>query len=63
MACSPSTTASPMAARDVPSEMSANVERGMETPRFRLSEKEALVPAADIYVGSLPRRTEPSAIE
>jgi hypothetical protein len=52
-----------MAARDVPSEMSANVERGMETARFRLSEKEALVPAADIYVGSLPRRTEPSAIE
>jgi aminopeptidase N len=47
----------------VPSEMSANVERGMETARFRLSEKEALVPAADSYVGSLPRRTEPSAME
>jgi aminopeptidase N len=47
----------------VPTEMSANVERGMETARFRLSEKEALVPAVDAYVSSLPQRTEPSTTE
>jgi aminopeptidase N len=47
----------------VPSEMSANVERGMETARFRLSEKQALVPAADSYVSSLPQRAQPSAMQ
>jgi hypothetical protein len=32
--------------------MSANVDRGMESARFMLSEKQALVPAADAYVHS-----------
>jgi len=36
----------------VPAEMSANVDRGMESARFMLSEKQALVPAADAYVHS-----------
>jgi aminopeptidase N len=31
----------------LPAEMAANVARGMETARFNMSEKEALVPAAD----------------
>jgi aminopeptidase N len=35
----------------VPEQMAANVARGMETVRFRLSEKDALVPAADAYLG------------
>ena len=36
----------------VPAEMSDNVDRGMETARFKLSEKRAIVPAADAYVRS-----------
>jgi aminopeptidase N len=36
----------------VPAEMSENVDRGMETARFKLSEKRAIVPAADAYVRS-----------
>ena len=36
----------------VPAEMSENVDRGMESAHFRLSEKQALVPAADAYVRS-----------
>jgi len=36
----------------VPAEMSANVDRGMESARFMLSEKQTLVPAADAYVHS-----------
>jgi aminopeptidase N len=37
----------------VPAGMSDNVARGMESARFRLSEKQALVPEADAYVSSL----------
>lgn len=33
-----------------PADMSANVDRGMETARFRLEEKTALVAAADAYI-------------
>ncbi|MGO9592640.1 MAG: M1 family metallopeptidase [Steroidobacteraceae bacterium] len=40
----------------VPAEMSANVDRGMESARFMLSEKQALVPAADAYVHSIDTR-------
>jgi aminopeptidase N len=47
----------------VPTEMSANVERGMETARFRLSEKQALVPAVDTYLRSLPQGTQPPTME
>jgi len=36
----------------VPEQMSPNVARGMEAARFKLSEKNALIPAADAYVGS-----------
>jgi aminopeptidase N len=36
----------------VPAEMSDNVERGMESAHFKLSEKQDLVPAADAYVRS-----------
>ncbi|MFI4865862.1 MAG: M1 family metallopeptidase [Steroidobacterales bacterium] len=38
----------------VPAEMSDNVDRGMESAHFKLSEKQALVPATDEYVGSRP---------
>ena len=38
----------------VPAEMSDNVDRGMESAHFKLSEKQALVPATDQYVGSRP---------
>lgn len=41
--------------------MAPNVERGMETARFRLSEKGALVPAADAYVSAQSRRAQGSA--
>ena len=47
----------------VPAEMSANVERGMETARFKFSEKEALIPAVDAYVSSMPQRSEASTKE
>jgi hypothetical protein len=40
----------------VPAEMSSNIERGMETARFKLSEKQALIPAVDAYLHSLPRK-------
>ncbi len=40
----------------VPAEMAANVDRGMETARFLLSEKQALVAAADDYVQSMHNR-------
>jgi aminopeptidase N len=36
----------------VPEQMAPNVARGMEAARFKLSEKSALLPAADAYVGS-----------
>jgi hypothetical protein len=36
----------------VPAEMAVNVDRGMETARNKLSEKRAIVPAADAYVRS-----------
>ena len=42
----------------VPEQMSPNVARGMETARFKLSEKNALVPAADAYVSSLLPRPQ-----
>jgi aminopeptidase N len=45
----------------VPERMSPNVARGMETARFKLSEKAALLPAADAYVSSQsaqPRRSK-----
>jgi hypothetical protein len=38
----------------VPAEMSDNVDRGMESAHFKLSEKQALVPATDQYVGLRP---------
>jgi aminopeptidase N len=37
----------------VPAEMSDNVARGMESARFKVSEKQVLVPDADAYVSSL----------
>jgi aminopeptidase N len=40
----------------VPAEMSDNVDRGMESARFKLSEKQALVPAADAYLHSINNR-------
>jgi aminopeptidase N len=40
----------------VPAEMSENVDRGMESARFKLSEKQALVPAADAYLHSINSR-------
>jgi hypothetical protein len=39
----------------VPAEMSGNIARGMETARFNMVEKDALVPAADAHVASLHR--------
>ena len=36
----------------VPAEMSDNVDRGMESAHFKLSEKQALVPAVDAYLRS-----------
>ena len=36
----------------IPAEMSSSLDRGMETARFRFSEKETLVPAADTYIRS-----------
>jgi aminopeptidase N len=39
----------------VPSEMSGNVDRGMESARFMLFEKQTLVPAADAYARSHER--------
>jgi aminopeptidase N len=44
----------------VPEQMAPNVERGMETARFKLSEKDALVPAADAYVSAQPGRPQRS---
>jgi aminopeptidase N len=44
----------------VPEQMAPSVERGMETARFKRSEKLALVPAADAYVSAQsgpPRRS------
>jgi hypothetical protein len=41
--------------------MAPNVERGMETARFKLSEKGALVAAADAYVSAQSRRPQGSA--
>ena len=38
----------------VPAQMSANVARGMESARFKLSEKQALLAAADSCASSLP---------
>ena len=40
----------------VPAEMSANIARGMETARFNVTEKDALVPAADSYLRGAPKR-------
>jgi hypothetical protein len=34
----------------VPAEMASNVERGMESARFKLAQKKALAAAADAYV-------------
>jgi len=42
----------------VPAEMSSNVARGMETARFKLEERSALVQAADRYLASRPQRAE-----
>ena len=36
----------------VPAEMGANIDRGMESARHKLAEKELLVPAADLYLRS-----------
>ena len=47
----------------VPEQMAPNVARGMETARFKLSEKEALVAAADAYVRSRLPPPQPSAIQ
>jgi hypothetical protein len=40
----------------IPAEMAANADRGMESARFLLSEKQALVPAADAYMLSINAR-------
>jgi hypothetical protein len=34
----------------VPAEMGTNMERGMQTARFKLAERQALLPAADEFV-------------
>jgi hypothetical protein len=34
----------------VPAEMTANIERGLQTARFRLGERERLPPAADDWI-------------
>ena len=34
----------------VPADMAANMERGLQTARFRLSERERLPPAADVFI-------------
>ena len=39
----------------VPTEMSDNIARGMETARFKRAEKDVLVPAADAYVRTASR--------
>jgi aminopeptidase N len=41
----------------VPAQMSPNIERGMETARFKFSEKAALIPAVDAYLHSLRPKT------
>jgi aminopeptidase N len=35
---------------NVPAEMAANIDRGMQTAHFKLTEKQRLLPAADAYV-------------
>jgi aminopeptidase N len=40
----------------VPAEMSANIARGMDTARFNVTEKDALIPAADSYVRTAAQR-------
>jgi len=45
----------------VPEQMAPNVVRGMETARFKLSEKQALAAAADAYLSSPPVRPQPAA--
>jgi aminopeptidase N len=47
----------------VPEQMSPNVARGMETARFKLSEKQALVLAADAYLASLSPPAPPAVIQ
>ena len=39
----------------VPAGMDANIEKGMQAARFKVSEKEALVPAADAYLAARAR--------
>jgi len=39
----------------VPAGMEANIEKGMQAGRFKVSEKAALVPAADGYLAARPR--------
>jgi aminopeptidase N len=46
----------------VPEEMSPNVARGMETARFKLDEKAALVQAADRYIASHRAADRPGSI-
>ena len=46
---------------NVPEQMSPNVARGMETARFKLSEKYALATAADAYMSSPSASPRPSA--
>ena len=36
----------------LPPEMSSSIAKGMETARFKLPEKQALVPAADAYLNA-----------
>jgi hypothetical protein len=46
----------------VPEEMSPNVARGMETARFKLDEKTALIQAADRYIASHRAADRPGSI-
>ena len=43
----------------VPVEMTADVARGMETARFKVAEKSALIKAADHFLAALNPRAQP----
>lgn len=50
----------------VPADMAANMERGLQTARFRLSERERLPPAADAFIreaAAAPRASEAGETE
>jgi aminopeptidase N len=46
----------------VPAEMADNIARGMESARFKIAEKSALVHAADGFVGARPKSAAGAAL-